>query len=163
MANANPQREAFILRYEQGPAKVRAALAKVPPEAMRWNPAPGKWSVHEIVCHCADSEMNAASRIRYVLCEEKPLIVGYDQDRWAEGLDYRAHSLETALAVMDAVRANTTPLLRRLPESAWARKATHTESGEYSAQRWLEIYAKHLEDHAAQIERNLAAWNVRKS
>lgn len=162
MASANTDRESLIRRYEAGPAKVRAALAKVPAEAMKWRPAPGKWSVHEIICHCADSEMNAASRIRYVLCEEKPLIVGYDQDRWAEALDYHAQPLESALAVMDSVRANTVPLLRRLPESAWSRKATHTESGEYGSQRWLETYAKHLEDHAAQIERTLLAWKSRK-
>ena len=48
------------------------ALAKVPPEALKWRPAPGKWSVHEIIIHCADSEANAHMRVRYLLAEKDP-------------------------------------------------------------------------------------------
>ncbi|HLN80537.1 MAG TPA: DinB family protein, partial [Thermoanaerobaculia bacterium] len=60
------QREDLIRRYEQGPVRLKAALAKVPAEAMKWRPAEGKWSAHEVVCHLADSESNAALRIRYL-------------------------------------------------------------------------------------------------
>ena len=51
-------------------------------------PGAGKWSVHEVVVHCADSETNAALRIRYLIAEKEPLIVGYDQDAWARVFDY---------------------------------------------------------------------------
>src|SRR5512134_1946120 len=101
----------LIRRYEQGPERLKAALAKVPPEAMKWRPAEGKWSVHEVVCHLADSESNAALRIRYLTAEEKPIIVGYDQARWARVLDYDSAPLEPALATVEAVRANTASLL----------------------------------------------------
>jgi len=121
----------LIQRYAEGPAKLRAALAGAPPEAMQWRPAPGEFSVHEIVCHCADSETNAAARIRYLVAEEKPVILGYDPDNWAAAFDYHSHPLEAALAAVDAVRANTVPLLRRLPDAAWDKVATHTESGRY--------------------------------
>ena len=50
---------------------------------------------------------------------------------------------------------------RRLPEAAWQRAGRHTESGPYSAEDWLRIYAEHLEGHAQQIEANLAAWRSR--
>jgi hypothetical protein len=56
------------------------------------------------------------------------------------------------------VRASTTPLLRALPEAAWGKEGRHSDSGRYSAQDWLRIYSDHLEKHARQIERNLAAW-----
>ena len=39
MSYSHSEREAFIRRYEDGPRKLRAALAKVPPEAMKWRPA----------------------------------------------------------------------------------------------------------------------------
>ena len=45
--------------------RLHDALNLVPDEAVKWRPSPGKWSVHEIVCHCADSEMNGAIRLRY--------------------------------------------------------------------------------------------------
>jgi len=160
MADAS-QREKWIQQYADGPAKLSAALAKVPEPARQWRPGPGQWSVHEIIVHCADSETNAAARIRTLLAEKEPLIVGYDQDAWARALDYHRHPLEPALATVDAVRANTTALLRTLQQSDWSKSGRHTESGDYSAQTWLEIYAEHLEQHARQIERNLAAWGRR--
>lgn len=156
------ERQDLIRRYEQGPSRLKAVLAKVPPEAMQWRPAEGKWSAHEVVCHLADSEANAALRIRYLTAEEKPLIVGYDQARWAQVFDYHAAPLEPALAVVDAVRANTAALLKRLPEGAWSAAGEHTESGRYTAEDWLRIYAEHMEKHSRQIERNLAAWQSRQ-
>jgi hypothetical protein len=152
------ERAALVQRYGEGPTRLRAALATVPPAALQWRPKPGEWSAHEIVCHCADSESHASLRIRTLVVEADPLIVGYDQERWATALDYHAHSLPEALAVVDAVRASTSLLLRRLPDEAWRRTGRHTESGPYSAEDWLRIYAAHLHDHADQIDGNVALW-----
>lgn len=65
-----------------------------------------------------------------------------------------------ALATVDGVRANTAALIRRLPDEAWARAGRHTESGRYTAEDWLKIYADHLEGHARQIEKNVALWKA---
>jgi len=111
--------------------------------------------------HCADAETNAAARLRYVLAETQPVIQGYDQDRWAQVLDYHTLPLEPALATVEAVRDNTVPLLRRLHDEDWQRVGHHTESGRYTLENWLKIYAEHLEKHAGQLERNLASWNSR--
>lgn len=156
------QRERLIQQYADGPRRLGDALAKVPAPARQWRPAPGEWSAHEVVCHCADSETTAYSRIRYVLAEKEPLIVGYDQEEWARRFDYHALPLEPALAAVAAIRLLTTAMLRQLPEEAWARKARHTEIGDYPAEKWLELYAEHLEGHAQQIEKNLAAWQQAK-
>jgi len=157
------EREDLIRRYEAGPARLKAALAKVPNEARKWRPGKGKWSVHEVVCHCGDSEANGALRIRYLVAEKDPLIVGYDQARWAEVFEYHDAPIEPALATVEAVRANTAALLKRLPEKVWSVAGRHTESGSYTADDWLGIYAEHLEKHSGQIERNLAAWQAAKS
>ncbi len=157
------QREALFQRYESGPVLLRDAFARVPREAWKWRPAPEKWSVHEIVCHCADSETNAAMRIRYLVAEEKPLVLGYDQARWARVLDYHHAKIELALAAVDVMRAHTVNLLRHLPESAWSIVATHTDSGSYSTEDWLSVYAEHLEKHSKQIDSNLAAWRAEET
>jgi hypothetical protein len=154
-------RERLIRQYGDGPARLKAALAQVPAEALTWRPAPGEWSAHEIVCHCADSEANAGMRIRYLVAERQPVIAGYDQDAWAVTLDYHGHPIAPALALVEAVRANTLALIRRLPDAAWSREGRHTESGRYTAEDWLAIYADHLDGHAHQIEANLAAWRSR--
>jgi hypothetical protein len=159
MASTN-ERAAQIERYAKGPAQLRAAFESVPEQARKWRPGPGRWSAHEVVCHCADSESNAALRIRYLLAEKDPLIVGYDQEEWARAFDYHAHPADVALQTVDAVRAHTTALLRRLPEDAWSKTGRHTESGRYTAEDWLRIYAEHLEKHSSQIERALLAWQA---
>ncbi|HEY7516242.1 MAG TPA: DinB family protein, partial [Vicinamibacteria bacterium] len=157
------ERESLIRRYEEGPDRLKSAFAKVPEEARQWRPAPGKWSAHEIVCHCADSETNASLRIRTLTAEKEPVIVGYDQDEWAARFDYHSHPVDKAMSAVEAVRANTVPLLRRLPEASWAKVGRHTESGTYSAEDWLRIYAEHLEKHSRQIERNLELWRARSA
>jgi len=154
------ERERLIQRYADGPARLESALGGVPAAAMQWRPAPGEWSAHEVVCHCADSETNAAARIRYLLVEKEPVIIGYDQEAWARELDYHAHPIEPALATVRAVRKSTAALIRRLPASAWERRGRHTESGPYSAEDWLQIYAEHLEGHARQIEAATQAWRA---
>lgn len=160
MALSRAERAALVQRYAEGPARLRAALAAVPPAARQWRPKPAEWSAHEIVCHCADSESHASLRIRTLVVEREPLIVGYDQERWAQVLDYHDHPLDAALAVVDAVRASTAALLGRLGDEAWARAGRHTESGHYTAENWLQIYAAHLHDHAAQIDGNVAQWRA---
>jgi len=163
MARSRAERDVLIAQYAAGPARLKAALASVPAEAMTWRPAPGEWSAHEIVCHCADSETNSYARIRVLLTEKNPVIQGYDQDRWAKTLDYHRHPLEPAIATVDGVRANTAALIRRLPDDAWAREGRHTESGRYTAEDWLTIYAEHLEGHARQIEKNVALWRAARA
>lgn len=158
MSLTRSERERLIQQYADGPARLESALAKAPAEALQWRPGPREWSAHEVICHCADSEINAAARIRYVVCEAEPVVLGYDEAGWATALDYHGHPLEPALATVRAVRAHTTALIRRLPEAAWAREGRHTESGRYTALDWLRIYADHLENHARQIEANLALW-----
>lgn len=153
------QRTALIRRYADGPTVFEAALKSVPDPALKWRPAPGKWTVHEIVVHCADSETNAHMRLRYLLAEPDPLVLGYDQDRWAIDLTYHDHPLDLALATVRAVRANTVPLLERLADDQWSRRGRHTEhKSPYGVEKWLEIYAEHLEVHARQVARNLEAW-----
>jgi DinB family protein len=161
MALTQAERKSLIEQYAQGPGRLRGAVGTVPAEAMKWRPAPGEWSAHEVVCHCADSETNAAARIRYLIVEKDPLILGYDQAAWARALDYHGHPLDAALATVEAVRANTAALLRRLPDDTWQHVGRHTESGRYSAEEWLRIYAEHLEVHARQVESNVAAWRAR--
>lgn len=161
MPLSQAERATLIERYARGPELLKAALAKVPTDAMQWRPAAGRWSAHEIIVHCADSETNAHGRLRYLLAEPKPVIQGYDQEQWARTLDYHTLPLEPALATVIAVRGNTVPILKRMKDADWQRVGQHTESGRYAAEDWLTIYAEHLEKHSRQIERNLSAWSAR--
>ena len=81
------------------------------------------------------------------------MIQGYDQEAWAARLRYNARELAPALEAFRAARATTAQLLPGLSDADWAREGWHTESGRYSAETWLRIYAVHAHNHAAQIRR----------
>jgi hypothetical protein len=161
MPHSESERHRLIDRYAEGPERLRGAIESVPAEARKWRPAEGKWSAHEIVCHCADAEVNAAQRVRYLLCEPNPVIQAYDQDVWTKNLRYHDFPLEPSLDAVRAVRAHTAALLRTLRSDDWFRKGRHSESGEWDVDKWLTIYSEHVHGHSGQIERNLAAWRAR--
>ena len=155
------ERERLIDQYAAGPARLRAAFAAVPDPVRQWRPAPTEWSAHEVVCHCADSESNASLRIRYLVVEPEPLIVGYDEAAWARMLDYhRPSGRDGAGHRGGGPRQHGAACCGRCPTTPGRRKGRHTESGRYTAEDWLRIYAEHLEIHARQIEQNLAAWHA---
>ncbi len=153
-------RKSWLQRYHAGPALLRLAWESVPAEARTWRPAEGRWSAHEVVIHCADSETCAATRIRMLLAEVDPMIVGYDENAWARRFDYHGADPDLSLRLIDLVHAHTLDVLERMPEEAWGRLGRHTQRGPYSTDSWLTSYGEHLEIHAAQIRRNLDAWRV---
>ena len=154
------ERTRRIEQYATGTSRLRAAFDAVPDNARRWRPSPDEFSVHEIVCHCADSETNAHSRLRYLIAEDEPVIVGYDPMKWSTRFGYADHPVEAALATVAAVRANTVPLLRAFTDGDWSKAGTHTEQGRYTTDDWLRIYSDHVEEHIAQIAATHAAWRA---
>jgi hypothetical protein len=157
----NPQeRRELIDRYAEGPARLKAALAKVPAEALKWRPAPDRWSIHEVICHCGDAEMVHASRIRYLLAEKDTTLAVFDDDRWAQALDYHARPLAPEMAAIEATRATTAAILRLMSDASWSAAGTHAGNAVYSAEDWLRAVAEHLHVHAREVEENLAAWET---
>src|SRR5215470_19705380 len=101
------ERQQLITRYGEGYAEVAGALEGFPDRALSERPLPGKWTAREIVHHLADSESISAQRLRKLLAEDKPIIHGYDQERYAELLRYNARELAPALEAFRAARATT--------------------------------------------------------
>lgn len=143
-------RAALLDRFRTGFADVEAALAGISDSELD-HPAPdGGWTARQVVHHLADSEGTAYVRLRRLIAEDDPMIVGYDEPEYARRLHYD-RPIASSLAVLRAVRESSLSLLESLTPAEWERHGTHTESGAYSVGRWLEIYAAHSHDHADQI------------
>jgi len=147
------QRKSLIERYSAGYQEVIKALDGFPAESLTAHPIPGKWSAREIIHHLADSESTSAIRLRRLLVEDKPLIQGYDQDQFASKLRYNERDMAPSLEAFRAARATTAQLLSLMSEEEWRREGVHSESGRYTVEDWLVIYAAHAHNHAAQIQR----------
>ena len=147
------ERKELIATYAAGYDEVMNALNGFPVESLAAHPIPGKWSAREIVHHLGDSETTSAGRLRKLLVDDNPTIQGYDQDKFATKLRYNERDMAPALEAFRSARETTGQLLELMNEDDWKRAGTHTESGPYSMQDWLKIYAAHAHNHAAQIRR----------
>jgi len=146
-------RQEKIAQYAAGYDEVARALEGFPREGLVAHPIPGKWSACEIVHHLADSESISGIRLRRLLAEEYPVIVGYDQEVFAVILRYNLRDLQPALDLFRAVRATTSQLLASMSDEDWNRPGWHTEHGLYTAETWLDLYSVHAHNHAAQLRR----------
>jgi hypothetical protein len=147
------RRTELVDRYRAGHGVLVESLVGIDAAGLDARPADGGWTPREVVHHTADSEMTSAIRLRRLIAEENPVIVGYDGDTFAARLHYDDRPIEPALAAIASARATTVQILDRLTEPEWARTGTHSESGPYGVERWLEIYALHCDEHADQIRR----------
>ncbi len=155
------ERKQKIAAYAKGPALLAKAIRKFPKKMWKWKPAPNRWSIHEILVHMGDSETNAFVRARRFLAEPGAPVMAYDQDVWANKLSYHTQSTEDAVKLIALVRKMTHALVKKAPESAWSTVCAHPEHPNYTFDRWLEIYAKHVPGHITQMEKNYAEWKAR--
>jgi len=145
------ERAVLLERYRAGAAEVDEALAGITAEELdRRPPEPDGWTARQVAHHLADSEAMAYTRLRRLLADDDPVIAGYDEPVWANRLHYD-RPIEASVAVMRAVREASVQLLEAIDEQEWSRMGTHTESGPYSVEGWLRIYASHPHEHAEQI------------
>jgi hypothetical protein len=115
--------------------------------------------VHEIIVHMADSESMSALRARKLIVEPGSMLMGYEEAKWADALEYRNQSVEDALQVIRYARQTTYRLLKTLPDGVFVHAVRHPEYDEpYTFEKWLTIYARHIPDHIEQLRRCYEAW-----
>ena len=149
------ERRVLIERYREGDHEIEAALGDITKEELDAQSFPGEWSAREVVHHLADAEMIGAVRLRRLLAEDRPTFASYDEQEYARRLHY-GRSIESSLAVVEAVRRSTAELLRRMSEAEWARAGISADQSDYTVEHWLQSYAAHCHDHADQIRRRRA-------
>ncbi len=136
---------------------VERALEGITEAELDFRIADGDWSPRDVVHHLADSEMTSAIRIRRLIAEDEPLIVGYDQEEFARRL-YYGRPIAGSLLALAGARASTADFLDEFQESDWERFGTHSEYEDpFTVIGWLEYYAEHAHDHAEQIRRSREA------
>ena len=150
--NAHERKE-LTDQYIDGYNQVARALEGFLTESLTAHPIEGKWSAAEIIHHLADSETTSGLRLRRLLAEDHPLIQGYDQDVYANSLYYNRRDIAPSLEAFRSARATTAQLFEFMTDEDWRKEGTHSESGSYSSEDWLRIYAAHAHNHAAQIQR----------
>lgn len=140
-----------ILR--ETPGAVARAVATLTPQQLKSPEAPGKWSVAGVLRHLADTDVVWGWRMRMILAQDRPAITGFDQDLWAERLDYANADPNESLEVFAVLRRDNLRLIERATADDLNRVGVHAERGEESASYMVRLYAGHDLAHLAQIER----------
>src|SRR5262249_10821070 len=122
----------LIDNYLTGVAALRGAVAGLSRDQLRARPVPGKWSTLEVVCHIADFEPVYADRMKRVIAEERPTLLGADEKRFAAALAYHERDLDEELDIVERTRKQMARILRTLPAAALERIGVHNEAGPLS-------------------------------
>lgn len=132
-------------------AQIELLLEAIGPRRLAVEPAPGKWSAAEIVCHLADCELVFAFRLRQTLAEDSPTVQPFDQGKWAEA--YAGISASKALEVFAAVRGWNLLLIGAALPAAADRPVTHPERGAMTFRHLVETMAGHDLNHLSQLQK----------
>ena len=136
--------------------KLEKLVKRATAATLRKRPAPGKWSVGEILAHLADTEIVVGWRIRSILAAPGTPIQPFDQDAWAAAGNYAKRDPRKSIDQFRAVREANLALYKSLTPEQWKHYGMHAERGEESLERILSMMAGHDLNHLTQIERILA-------
>ena len=132
------------------PRRLAQLVDAIGPARLEVSPAPGKWSVRDIVSHLADTEIAFSFRFKQTLVEDHHMIQPFDQDLWAKS--YPSCDVRLALATLSALRAWNLVLIQSVKPADLSKPVTHPERGTMTFQTIVETMAGHDRNHIKQIE-----------
>lgn len=138
------------------PAAIRELLTDAGAD-LRTSPEPGEWSVLECLGHLVDGELVVSGRYRWIVADDTPEIVGYDQAQWVERLRHRDDDPAELVALFEALRRANLSLWARFGVTHGDRIGMHNERGPESYDLTFRLAAGHDRIHLAQARRALAA------
>ena len=141
----------LIDHYAAGGEKLSLAIRGLTREDLLAVPAAdanvGKWSIQQVVVHVMDSELICSDRLKRMIAEDNPTLIGYDENKFVRNLFYDEQPADQAVQIVDLNRKLFANVLRRLPAAALERKGTHNERGVITVAGYLRSTVDHLEHH----------------
>jgi hypothetical protein len=137
-------------------ARIRELVARAGGD-LRTRPEPREWSVIECIGHLVDSELTTSGRVRWILAEDQPDIVAYDQALWVDRLRHGEDDPDDLVAMFETLRAANLRLWRSRNDEDRRRFGIHRERGPESYELIVRLAAGHDRLHLDQAERALAA------
>jgi hypothetical protein len=124
---------------------------------LRKRPAPGKWSVTEILAHLADTEIVASWRIRLILGSPGTPLQAFDQDTWVTAGHYDRRDARKSLELFRVLREVNLALYKTLTPEQWKHHGMHAERGVETVEHTVRLFAGHDLNHTRQVELILGA------
>jgi hypothetical protein len=132
-------------------------VARHTTEVLRTRPFEGKWTPNEIIGHLSDSEWVYGYRLRLILCEDDPLILGTNQDSWVASLRYHEREPSELVEIFRTLRLLNLDEWKRMSTEDFKRSGKHNERGPEPLGVMLRMVAGHDLSHLGQIGRYIQA------
>ena len=132
-------------------------VADNPAKLMRTRPYPGKWTPNEVIGHLGDTEWVYGFRMRLILCEDKPTILGMDQDLWVAGQRLNDREPKDLVEMFRGLRSYNLAVWKQMTPADFTRVGKHNQRGEESLGQMIRMLAGHDLSHIDQVTRYLAA------
>lgn len=137
----------MIEEYVACGPRLREAVAGLAREDLIARPGPGKWSIHELVLHMADSDCISIDRMKRILTEDNASLLYADESACVERLCSHEQSMEDALTLFEVGRRQFGRVLRNLPDEAFTREGTHNRRGKVRVGDMVKDYVEHVSYH----------------
>ena len=142
----------WIKTIEELPAKLRKEVAGMSNEQLDTPYRPDGWTVRQVVHHMADSHMNAFTRLKLTLTEDRPVIKPYAEALWANMPDSVCAPIELSLNLLDGLHQRWVITLNATKEEDFERIFIHPQHNrEFKLKENLALYAWHCRHHLAHI------------
>jgi uncharacterized damage-inducible protein DinB len=142
------------LRLQKAAPRKFAVLTKgLSKKQLSQRPAPGKWSIAEILAHLADAELVIGYRLRLILASNSTAIQAFDQDAWAATFKYSRRDPKVSLETFRTLRETNLRLLSSVPRTLWKNYGEHQERGRETVDHIVSLIAGHDLNHLLQVER----------
>ncbi len=136
-------------------------VARHPAEVLRGRAIQGKWTPNEIIGHLTDSEWVYGYRLRLILCEDEPAILGYRQEAWVASLRHNQREPSEHVEIFRTLRMFNLSVWKRMSPEDLQRSGQHNERGAESLAVVLRLLAGHDLSHLHQISRHIQALESR--
>jgi DinB superfamily len=141
----------------QTASKLSDIVRKHSPAVLRTRPFAGKWTPNEVIGHLVDSEWVYGYRLRLILSEDNPPILGTRQDSWVERLRHNEREPSELVELFRKLRELNLEQWRRTSSADLERTGQHNERGPESLGGMLRLLAGHDLSHLDQIARYIEA------
>lgn len=131
-------------------------VAQATPGQLDKSPGPGEWSPREVLNHLADSDLVFGTRIRMIVTQDRPTIVGYDQEAWMARFGAMDADASETVDRWRVLRQANLRMCASLSPEELDRVGLHSERGAESARLNLQLLAGHDRMHLAQFRRALS-------
>jgi len=146
-----PEKRAdFIQAIRDLPSKIAKAVEGLSDEQLDTPYRPEGWTLRQTVHHVADSHINSLCRFKLALTEENPTIRPYFEERWAELADSFL-PVDVSLRILEGIHARWVVLLESMTVEDFQKPLVHPDSGDWTVEQFLALYAWHSRHHTAQI------------